>query len=816
MKKLNTLLFLLAFFSTGLMAQNTISGIVTDASNGEPLIGASVVIDGTTTGTTTGLDGRYSISGAEAKASVTASYVGYISQTLSAGGADLNFSLRENSEQLKQVVVTANKVEEDLQKVPLAATVVTGVELTNQSATGTLEALATTPNVITDTYGASLISISIRGLSTNFDGLGLEQAVGMYINDVYQPRGYGFNSTLMDVERVEILRGPQGTLFGKNTIGGVVHVITEDPKFANSGSVELSVGNNAYFQTRVKGNFKLSDKIAFRLSSAWTQRDGIITEPTVDAVKDVNETDFFGVRAGLLIKASDKVDILLEGNYGKDNATEQPVTYLSKPDPNDALGIPADDWENRETNINEPMPFDRTQIGASGKVTAQVGNNTLTSITAYTSSEDVSAQEVDATFLDMVYTERTQEFGSFSQELRLTSPRDQDFSWVGGLYFAQESIKGGDQGFFGADLVPVVGFIVGIPDLAFTNYAEDIQIVNDMSSTSLAGYFSGTYKISDKVGLTAGLRVTNESKELDTYQVVNEHPEVVGAFGVGLPVLLEFGVPFGSADKPDNYTVDNTALTGNLAINAALTDDVSVYGSYTRGFKGAGFNFGINPSPGEESIVFDPEFINSFEVGLKSQFNNKIRLNAAAYYLTYNDKQEAVFEGTVLRVVTAEEASGLGLEGEVSALVAPGLTLEASGGFQNLEYDKFSVGDGAGGTIDLAGNRLFKSPKSNFHFGAQYSNYLNDDWKLLVRGDINNTGDSFNDIFNTAEIERKSATIINTRLGVTFKNKYSVSFWVKNLTDEVYFAHGFVTFFGDFAGLNNGRTFGVDLKVNLY
>jgi len=452
----------------------------------------------------------------------------------------------------------------------------------------------------------------------------------------------------------------------------------------------------------------------------------------------------------------------------------------------------------------------------SGKVTAKVGNNTLTSITAFTSSEDVSAQEVDATFLDMVYTERVQEFSAFSQELRLTSPRDQDFSWVGGLYFASESIKGGDQAFFGPDIVPVVGFLVGIPDLAFNNYGEDIQIVNDMSGTSIAGYFSGTYNLSDKVALTGGLRLTNESKDLDTYQVVNEHPEVAAAFGVGLPVALEFGVPFGSAASPDRYDISNTAFTGNLALNAALSDDVSAYGSVTRGFKGAGFNFAINPTPGAESIVFDPEFITNYEIGFKSLFNNKVRFNAAAFYLNYKDKQEAIFEGTVLRVLTAEKASGGGLEGELSALVAPGFTVEASGGFQNLTYDNFTVGDGAGGTIDLSDNRLFKSPKSNFHLGAQYNDYVNDNVKILIRADLNNTGDSFNDIFNTPEIQRSAATIINARAGITFNNKYTVSVWAKNLTDEVYLAHGFVTFFGDFAGLNNGRTFGVDLKVNFF
>ena len=297
-------------FSVTVFAQTTVTGTITDAANGEPLIGVNITLEGTSTGTVSGLDGSYQINATSANPTITASYVGYVAQSQTANGNTLDFALRENTAEFKTVIVTANKVEEDLQKIPLAATVVSGIDLENQSATGTLEALATTPNVITDTYGASLVSISIRGLSTNFDGLGLEQSVGMYINDVYQPRGYGFNSTLMDVERVEVLRGPQGTLFGKNTIGGVVHIITEDPKFTNSGAVELSLGNASYFQTRAKANFKLSDKAAFRISGALSRRDGIITEATNPAVQDLNKTDFIGFRGGLLLKPNANVDVL--------------------------------------------------------------------------------------------------------------------------------------------------------------------------------------------------------------------------------------------------------------------------------------------------------------------------------------------------------------------------------------------------------------------------------------------------------------------------------------------------------------------------
>jgi len=810
-------LLIICFSTSILTAQTTISGVVQDAVSGEPLIGVNLIIDGTSQGTVTDVDGMYSITSNDNNPTINASYIGYVTQSQAySGTGNLDFLMVEDAAQLKTVIVTANKVEEDLQTIPLAATVVSGIELENRSAGGTLEALSTTPNVITDTYGASLISVSIRGLSTNFDGLGLEQAVGMYINDVYQPRGYGFNSTLMDIERIEVLRGPQGTLFGKNTIGGVVHVITEEPKFANSGSLELSLGNSSYLRTRGKANIKLGEKAAFRISGAMSKRDGVITKPTNAAVDDVNQTDFVGFRAGLLVKPSDKVDVLIEANYSHDDATEQPVTYLSKPNPDDALGIPADNWEARETNINQPFTFERDQFGASAKITADMGNNTLTAISAYTTSDDISVQEVDATFLDMLYIERTQEFKAFSQELRLNSPRDQDFSWVTGLYFGSEKINGGDNAVFGADIVPVVGFLVGIPDLAFSNYGENIVIDNAMSGTSIAGYFSGTFKLSDNLSLTGGLRLTSESKDLETYQVVNEHPEVVAAFGVGLPVALEFGVPFGSASSPDKYDISNTALTGNLVFDANLSDNASAYASFTRGFKGAGFNFAINPSPGAESIVFDPEFINNYELGIKSTFNNKVRFNAAAYYLTYNNKQEAVFEGTVLRVLSADKASGLGLEAELEAVLSPGFTVDASAGLQNLTYDEFTVGDGAGGTIDLSDNRLFKSPKSSFHIGAQYNNHISDNTKLLVRADLNNTGESFNDIFNTAEITRQSASLINLRAGVTINNKYSLSLWAKNLTDKVYFAHGFATFFGDFAGLNEGRTIGVDLKVRFF
>ena len=385
--------------------------------------------------------GRYQLTITE-PVTIVARFVGFrdIEVPLQPTGKPIeqNFEMVSNETQLTDVLVAANRQDEYLQRVPVAASVVGRRDLERRSIYNTMEALNNTPNLITDSWLNSQVSFSIRGLSTVFDNVGFESTVALYIDDVYFSRSFAFNQTLMDIDRVEVLRGPQGTLFGKNTIGGVIHVISEKPDMATYGQIELNYGNYNFRQIRAKFNQQLiKNKLAVRLTSALSLRDGYVTD-RVPAIEAVNKTNFFGLRGSLLYTPTNRVTLTLRGNYGRDNNAENTFVYASKPDYN-PVGIRADEGLNTSQNL--PNDFNREQYGGMGKLEVKLGRNTLTAITALNRSVDSNYGDNDVSAADASRWGRTQTLQTFSQELRINSPRDQKFAYVAGLYYLNERIS---------------------------------------------------------------------------------------------------------------------------------------------------------------------------------------------------------------------------------------------------------------------------------------------------------------------------------------------------------------------------------------
>ncbi len=803
-----------------LIGQTTVSGVVTDATNGEPLIGVNVLVQGTATGTATDVDGRYSINTDQSNPILVFSYTGYedLQLTISEQGSSTqNVSLKESSISLKDVVVSANRVEENLQKIPVAATVLTGIDLQNRSATNSLEALTTAPGLIYDAYSPSQVNMSIRGISTdNVANPGTEQGVGLYINDVFQSRPFGFNATLMDVERIEVLRGPQGTLFGKNTVGGVVHVITEKPKMSNSGAVELSAGNLNYFQVRAKGNVVLApDKLALRVTGALSQRKaGFVDLNNEDGE---NKMNFAGLKGSLLFKASEKIDAILDVNWNTDKSSEDTGIALGVRDIDGSL-IPIEAPEDRISDAETPVEFNRDQLSASLRIKADIGSgNFLNVISGYGSADDFYLQDADYLPFYLANFSRVQEFSTFTQEVRINSDRDRKFAYVAGVFYANEIIGGEDTNILGADIIPAIAPLLGLPDGYFIpGYEESSTTTAETNSNSFSLFGSGTYKLTEDLKLTAGIRYTNENKDL-TY-VQSHVPSQAGVDSLGFPLVTAFFPDFGTKDAPFEHNQKDNAITGDVKLEYAFSDNVMSYISFARGFKGAGFNYTQNAFPEEANLIFAPEFINNYEVGFKSKIGNRIRFNAAGYIMNYIDKQEVVVEAASTKVANAPESNGWGIEGELTAILAKGLQLEMSGSVLDFEYGDFPFSaDQTGGPTNLKGNKLAKVPDNTWSISPQYTTNIGEKTKLLARVDINHSGKAFNDILNNPDIAREPATLLNARLGASFVNgKYSIALWGKNLTDEVYLAHGIENVLAVTGILNPRRAFGVDLKVAFY
>jgi iron complex outermembrane recepter protein len=815
MKKLLFILLLMIAFK-GMAQKPLISGRVIRAESNEVLIGATVSIKGTTRGTITDTNGGFQLRSTINVGDVVlvAKFIGFKDQEMTVKMSGVNktvtFSLVSNESQLEDVVVTANKSEEFLQQVSVAATVVSSREMEQRSSYSTLDAMKDAPLLITDSWVTSQTSFSIRGLSNNFDNVGFETTVGLYLDDVYYSRPFIFNSTLFDLERIEILRGPQGTLFGKNTVGGVIHLVSEKPEFANNGQIELVGGNYGYFQARGKINQTLiKDKLSFRLTGALTQRNGYIPDPN-KAVMDENKTAFNGMRGSLFYKPNDKLNLEWKAFYGKDNHTEQTMIYLSKPD-EDPLGVPAVDYKTNK--MNTPQPFDRLQYGSSLKLNYQIKENTLTSITAYNYSKDFTGQDWDNTALDIARWGRTQGVKSFSQELRLASPRDKKLAYIAGLYFQKEDIIGIDTSSINADFIPYAERILGTKLPRVPNFQESYAVHSDINTTNAAAFGSLSYAVNDKLKLNVGGRFTSENRDFEFYQNIY----YMNHQGKPLKLMDLYATQVASKAKPLVRNASNNVFTGDFSMDYKLSPYTMSYVKFTRGFKGAGFNTSVTTYDDGNSLVFDPEYVNSIETGMKSKFSNRLRLNAALFYTDYINKQEFLDEGSTVTIVNVDKAGGWGGEVEGSAMFG-NLKLDVSGGFLDMKYRDFIFGtDENGKPVDFSGNRLLKAPTMSLAVSPTYTLNVIDRYKIFVGLNVNHTGKSYNDISNSEIIARRPVTLINSRIALSPKNgKWSVALWGKNIGNQIYYQHGWEYDWGDQVSIGRPRTYGVEMYLNFF
>jgi iron complex outermembrane receptor protein len=838
MKKI-FLLVTIFVFSLNINGQTILQGKITDLSNGNPLIGVFVSIKGTKLAAVSELDGTYQIIVPSTSKSqqlfVSTNHIGFnnglaIVEILPIDDGETivrNFELEPDPLTLQDITVTANRVEEELQDVPIAATVISAKDMQERTVSNTEEALSMVPNLVTDSYLPSRATFSLRGLASDFTNLGVENSVGLYIDDVFYSRSFNFNQTLMDIERVEVLRGPQGTLFGKNTIGGVLHIISEQPKFDNFAAVELNAGNFNYLQLRGKANAELvKNKVALRISGAYRKRDGWLLERNSE-LSDENGTTFYGGRASLLYKINDKIDFTVKGTYTQDDRADFTIDYKTPDDGIDRIPVivnaDIDETISKDRKVfqNEDVFFNRKNYGAVGKLNAKLDNvHTLTSITAYNGSESAFLRDFDASTANVGTFGKASEINTFSQELRITTPREnRKFFYVGGLFFLNEQLSNTDTLRAREDMVPIweaaieqaTGFEVNLPD----DYEEAVYNNSQIDSKSYAAYLSTSYEFSERIRLNAGLRFTREEKSIDYYQ---------GCQCIDFPIqplAVLVASPAGSAEAPLTKEITNNALSGNVGLDFKTTDKMLIYINFARGFKGAGFNVSLSPEQDISKLPFEfkPEIINSYEIGLKLKTNNRFLFNAAAFVTDFQDKQEVVAVGNTVIVANADAVQGQGAEVEFTGVWTDFFRTNVALGALNLKYTNFPFDNPftPNVTENLSGNFALKAAPFTFKFSPELYTQISRELKVLVRLDYNFVGKTYNDIFNTEGLAREATGTLNGRIALSTKNeRFGIALWAKNITDETYAQHGWSFVFGDHIAINPPRMVGMELRVNFY
>lgn len=726
---------------------------------------------------------------------------------------------------LEEIVVTAQKRDQRLIDVPISVSVVDDAYLEDRTTYFLTELGEKLPNVVAG--GPYSASFTIRGISSSSAGSGFAPSMGVNVDEVFMGRDRSFDTSIVDVQQVELLRGPQGTLYGKNTIAGTINLTTKRPTNEFEALANVRYGTDDLLEMRgtLSGPI-VEDKVLVRANLFSRERDGYIENRTLGM--DVNDTDNWGGRIMAVITPSANLGIELRADYFDQDDNSGVSETLRTPDGSllpfpPFTTVPPQSGTDRVVNQDVLTFSEREVKGYSAKIEYDFDGFALTSITAWREQDSDQLFDNDGGPLDGFDTGRAEAVERFSQEIRLTSPDDGQFSWIVGAYYDHEVDENDyhiavGSGFPSAILPPALGFSVPLPP----SYREESVTENEITSESWSAFVSGTYDITPKLTLQAGIRYTDEDKELEYAQ----GPTAIAAPPNSVLIGL-FALPFSLAGFPDGFEDDysDTAFSGDASLSYAFADDQVGYLRYARGFKAGGFQsdvisppFSFTPGVAPD-LSFDPETLDAYEIGYKGAWlDGTLFGSLALFYYDFKDKQEQVNSGVSFLVSNAASATSQGAEVELTWAPLAGLSLYANAGILEAEYDEFPLGGGPG--TDFGGNDLAGAPEVSSSIGGSYTRVLpgTSGLNLHIAADADYRGDYFTDANNSEVLAIDAYTIFNARVGVEAADgRWGVYGWGRNLSDETVLGGGVTVLGGLYLtrSINVGRTYGLEFNVKL-
>jgi iron complex outermembrane receptor protein len=737
------------------------------------------------------------------------------------------------AETLEEVVVTAQRREQNLQEVGISVTAFSDEQVRNMGFANTVDIAQMTPNLSYTVPQAesSQINFFLRGVGLNDFADAQENPVAVYVDDVYKPAMGGLALQLFDIERIEVLRGPQGALFGRNSTGGVIHYVTKRPSEEFDAYADVMYGDYDQIKAEAAVGGSLTDGVMGRLSVGYNDNDGW-TKNRTPGVQDYNSSDSIAGRAQLLFAPSDDLEILLSGNYSRNSAAVGAWQHQStKPsdDRNTSLPLPADEdfWETcpgcdafgyADTD-GDPWSGDYDRPGSvrvknqglQANVDWKFSELTLTSITAYTNVDRLQQEDADmnpflappynpdppppASVRSFIAPTFEAETDTYSQEFRLAGELER-MRWLAGVYYFDNEVDGHYQ--LNTD---AIGFV-----------RMDANYTQDTESWDLFGQVE--YDLATDWTVIAGLRWTDEEKELDFENIDNSgitafcstepDPLAEGCFNPAPTpisawrptadhmILFNTGSVGGLAKQSDDY------ITGRLQLNWQAMEELLLYGSYSRGKKSAGFNngfldttqvFGNNPI---DSVPFDSETLDAYELGLKSTIlGGTTRLNASVFYYDYKDFQ--TFQWLILnQVIFNADAEVYGAEVEIESKPMDGLTLQLGlGTMDATAKDIPTITGDAVRDRDMVG-----APDFNVSGLVRYE-WPALDGTLAVQGSGSYQQEIWYDIQNHPISKEDGYTVVNLRASYTSGDgSWETYVFVNNAFEEEYKSYTF-----DFTGL---------------
>lgn len=644
---------------------------------------------------------------------------------------------------LETITVTSQKREENVQEVTSSITVISDVNIEDAGIVSTRDIWKHVPNMTTLKSGSRdyFTRINVRGISNSAFG---DPGVALYIDDVSYAGVYAFDSALFDIERIEILKGPQGTLYGKNTEGGAISIVTKSPGNDFGAKIGLEAGN--YDSRKISAMINapiVKDKLFMRMAALKSSHDGYIEN--VYRGGDIDNQDTLLGNLSLLFKPSRTLSFDLKLRMSDfDDDGGFPAAPLDRDMYETATGYSLGDFESafnyKGKSSSESQTF-------ALKVSKEFGSFDIISVTAYREMDNSSTLDADFTQSALYLGFNEVETDSVTQELRIQSnDEDESFKWLFGLYYGDDDNDYGTGYMLDTDYAAMMGMPVYTTDRhSAATWAKDMAVFGQSS----VRFFDKAF------GLTAGLRYERSERGLD-------HSHTFAGTASAAPIN----------DMEETYS----ELMPKLALDYFINENTMAYASIARGYKAGGFAYAVDDP---ELAGFDPETSTAYEVGLKTEFPRyRLRINLAAFYTEIDDYQDRVqFDPMTVIQANVTETDIYGFEAEAAWGITETVSLNGFFGYTNAEYGKY---------IDpltsenYKGNDVSLIPEYDFGVFAEYR----DDKGFFARAEMQGTGSYYFDRGNT---EEQSAYILyNTKIGYE-QEKWDVYLALENITDKHYF-----------------------------
>ncbi|GAB5451938.1 MAG: TonB-dependent receptor [Halioglobus sp.] len=767
---------------------------------------------------------------------------------------------RNEALMLEEVVVTATRREQSLQEVPMSVSAFTGDFFEDAGVRDLAGLDQYTPSLkITPGTDSRSTSIRIRGIGSVGTNVGIDPSVGMFIDGVYQGRAGMSVSDLIDIERVEVLRGPQGTLYGKNTAAGAISIITRKPVAQYESEAEITYNSDDRVELRGMVNLPLGDSgHATRLTGFLINGDHLY-ENTYNG-EGLNDANKWGFKSRTLFDGDKDGaglgEFLLTVDYTREDTDccalavldysgfstlNAPGTNSPTQEFSDELGLNAQGQPILQFNSFEDSsgfsPPSADPFGDDYWVDAAVFNkvdvggialewnrdiledNTLTFINAWRHYESDSAYDGDFTAYNAVIGTTEVELDQYSSELRITSPGGETIDYQGGIYLYYSELDSVGTFEQSQELVRNMAIDAFFPDGTLNTD------LNNYKTTSYAAFGQAVWNVSEKLSATLGLRYTYEKKERVGSQLTD--PESA----LDIP-------PVAGPDLFYDEDRDDDDISPSVNVRYFFRPDLMGYASVSRGFKSGGFN--QRRELAGDSAEFDEEIATSYEIGWKgSTEDRRLQLNGTFYFVEYEDFQSQTFDGTTLEVTNAGSMESYGTEIELVFVPLANLTVSAALGYNKAEYKEFDnaqctidetvynyyVRDGAqggnptlgGGCVkDLAGEAIDNAPEWTLSSFAQYDMQLSDNLVGVARLEHSYIDEFFLDQDLDPKLKNDEVNLINFRFTVTnTENSWEAAVWGRNLLDEEYNVFGIdIPVLGGYAAVPApGAVYGITLRL---